>query len=150
MIFFVYLCQIDFAVKHFISYILILSVCLFACCHKESNRSNIPYEYVNFSINPSIIDFQLNVIGGWKYFDQEGYNGIFIYRLSDDEFLAYDRASPENYHHQVIYDGIWLLDSASGIQYNLLDGSPVNRSGKSPLQKYNVYPSGNYTWRVTN
>jgi hypothetical protein len=69
-------------------------------CSRE-NKEIIPYAYVNFSIrldNPQFID--LNAIGNsvivtssYAGRNSAGYNfnGIIIYRASEDEFYAFDR-----------------------------------------------------------
>ncbi|MEG1572325.1 MAG: hypothetical protein RR328_02140, partial [Bacteroidales bacterium] len=73
--------------------LLMLFSCLLSAssCNDKHHFRETPLVYVNFNIYPRGIDNTLNYDGGFKYFDKYGYNGVFVYRLTSTEYLAYDR-----------------------------------------------------------
>ena len=63
-------------------------------CKKEVQAPEIPYIYVNFSLNPNSTQYiQLNAVNGWETV-YGGYNGILIFRKAINEFVAFERAWP--------------------------------------------------------
>ena len=52
---------------------------------------------VSFVINPNSTEYlNLNHIGGWIYVTG-GYNGILIYRVTLNDFVAFERACPYDF-----------------------------------------------------
>ena len=88
---------------------------------------------INFSIYPNTPEYQeLNDIGGWIYLTG-GQDGIIVYRLSLDEFMAYDRIPivsndlcPDN---RLIVDIPYIVDECNSQQYNILNGYNLNSDG---------------------
>lgn len=111
-------------------------------CVKE-NRHPVPFVPVQFSINiESTQHIELNSIGGWAYYTG-GFRGIIIYRISADEFKAFDRACP---HHP--FDPCAIVkvnnpplaeDECCGSIFELIYGSPVSGPAKVPLREYKTY-----------
>jgi len=117
-------------------------ILLFLSCKKDKSEQ-IPDVYVNFSLNiASTLYLELSTVGGWVNVTG-GYKGIVIYRMSTDEFVAFDRACP--------YD--WKVDSAivnvdtSGLvltchscdsKFLIIDGSVVSGSASLGLKQYHA------------
>ena len=88
---------------------------------------------INFSIYPNTPEYQeLNDVGGWVYITG-GQDGIIVYRLSLDEFMAYDRMPiitndlcPDNH---LIVDMPYIVDECNSQQYNILNGYNLNGDG---------------------
>ena len=88
---------------------------------------------INFSIYPNTPEYQdLNDVGGWVYLTGGNY-GLIVYRLSIDEFMAYDRMPmttndlcPDN---RLIVDIPYIIDECNSQQYNILNGYNLNGDG---------------------
>ena len=70
-----------------------------------------------------------------------GVNGVVVYRLSDWEFTAFDRACPHDWEHEdswiwVEPDGITLKCERCGSVFNILDGGIISGPSKCPLKPY--------------
>ena len=137
--------------KNFLVFLLFTIVGIQSCSKDESET--IPYVYVNFNIKPNSTLYQkLNVVGGWEYLTG-GYNGIIVYRLSQDEFKAYDRACPYDYKNgcRVDVEGSFTTakDSCCGSGFILTDGSPYNGPATVSLKQYKTSYDGNNLY-ITN
>ena len=112
-----------------------------AGCKKDKDE-DIPYVYVNFTINPSSIEYNnLEIIGNYDYVTG-GFRGIIIYHATQDDYKAYERTSPYNYPNDfecrvsVDDSGLIAVDSCSGSNYLLLDGSPFEGPATKSLKQY--------------
>lgn len=125
---------------------------LFSC----GKNDNPPIEvgYVNFQIYPNSTEYlQLNNVGGWAYVAaNKPSRGIIIYRLSIDEFKAFERTptyKPDSCC--VIYENIaectrlivdasafFAIDTCAGTKYLLFDGSIVEGPASYPMVQYNT------------
>lgn len=131
-----------------IYYLLILSLSLtlfFVSCRKDSEESRVPYVYVNFQIYPNSLDYI--PISGWTY-STGGNRGIIIYRMTEDQFFAYDRTcphDPENLNARVIIEstGISVIDTVCGSRFLLTDGIPFAGPSRSKLLEYKTSYDGN-------
>ena len=75
--------------KYLIFGVILLLLPVYSC--KDNNDGEIPYVHVDFQIDIlSSFYPELSNVGGWVYLTG-GYKGIVVYRLSMEEFLAYDR-----------------------------------------------------------
>jgi len=114
-------------------------------CDKQNTP--VPYVYVNISIyldDPAFNDLRIpgnsvNITGG--------VNGIVIYRLSDVEFLAFDRTctykTEENCHVEIDETGIFLVDKeCCESKFSILDGSPQEGLAEFPLLQYQTNYNG--------
>ncbi len=126
-------------------YIVLFIACLMllaGSCDKEREHP-VPHVRVDFNFN--IIHYDLNSPGMSHQFSRSesgGYQGIIVYRVSMDEFRAFDRACPgdpnncilgllENDHLRA---GAPCCDSV----FLVIDGSVVEGSSRYPLKQYNA------------
>jgi hypothetical protein len=113
---------------------------LFACNDKnEDPGSEIPNVYVNFYLQPDGIDFIPT--GNWKYYNDEGYRGIIIYRVDQFNFNAFERTCPYDAQKEcamveVDNSGVLLVDSCCMSYYSILDGMPAGGPTTLPLKLY--------------
>lgn len=120
-------------------YILLVPF-IFSTCTKDEN-SNIPL--VNVDITIHINDPAYNVIavpGGWTYVNG-GSRGIIIYRISNNEFKAYDRHCTYDSSNScalvsVDVTNITALDDCCGSKFLLTDGSVTKAPANLPLKQY--------------
>ena len=120
-------------------YILLVPF-IFSTCTKDEN-SNIPLVNVNITIH--INDPAYNVIavpGGWTYVNG-GSRGIIIYRISNNEFKAYDRHCTYDSSNScalvsVDVTNITALDDCCGSKFLLTDGSVTKAPANLPLKQY--------------
>ncbi|WP_317896994.1 hypothetical protein [Aurantibacillus circumpalustris] len=133
---------------------IILVVCLFFSCNKNSNQKNItnnpvPSVLVNYTTYPGDpLNSRIQSIGGWMYVDHIGINGIIIYRKSQEEFVAIERTSsylPDNSAAkvQVLIDNFTLRDTVSNSQWRLFDGTVTQGPAEWPLRIYGTSFNGN-------
>ena len=118
-------------------------------CSKNDNRHpTIPEVVVNFSINPNSTEFiELNSPGGWAYVTG-GYRGILIYRLTLNEFLAFERTCPYDPGEpgarvEVEASNVTLWCPECNSKYIMLDGSPFEGPSQYLLKQYQTTYDGN-------
>ncbi len=110
----------------------------FSSCTKDEQHP-VPIVPVEFRINLEFQNIELNSIGGWAYYTG-GFRGIVIYRVSQDEFTAFDRACP--YHPYEECGRITVEEpplaecKCCESTFLLLDGSPVSGPARHPLRQY--------------
>jgi nitrite reductase/ring-hydroxylating ferredoxin subunit len=120
-------------------YIFLIS-CIFSACSKDNN-SNIPLVNVEITININNPSYNVIAVpGGWTYING-GSRGIIIYRVSNDQFNAYDRHctfDSSNSCALVSIDAtnITGLDDCCGSKFLLTDGSVTNGPANLPLKQY--------------
>jgi hypothetical protein len=138
---------------------VVLSLVMTSACNKgEDPNSDIPYAYINVVINPNSTLYQeLNIIGGWMYYPYVNApsRGLIIYRLSLDQFLAYERTPPVNSNACVdpetglqtylIVDDYYpfVYDTCSDYSYQIIDGSPIEPATIPLKQYYTAYDGMN-------
>jgi nitrite reductase/ring-hydroxylating ferredoxin subunit len=117
-------------------------------CKKEEQAPEIPYVYVNFSLNPNGTQYiNLNAVNGWETV-VGGYNGILIFRKSVEEFVAFERACPydptkEGAKIRVDESGIACFCPICGSKYIMVDGTPYEGPSRFSLRQYTtVYDGG--------
>jgi hypothetical protein len=119
---------------------VLLTIVVPACKDKNNNSgSEIPNVYVNFYLQPDGIDFIPTQ--GYKYYNDEGYRGIIIYRVDQFIFSAYERtcsydAQNECARVQVDNSGVLMVDSCCMSYFNILDGMPAGGPATLPLKQY--------------
>ena len=136
--------------------LLILMVLPSLNCSKPNPVDElIPYVYVNFTIDPTSIQYNnLNIVGNYTYVTG-GYRGIILYHASPGEFKAYDRTSTYNYPNpyecRIMVDetGLIAVDTCSNSKYILLDGSPYEGPATLSLKQYRAQYDG-YQLHVYN
>ncbi|MCX6257666.1 MAG: hypothetical protein NTW49_07215 [Bacteroidia bacterium] len=135
-----------------IFFLLIASLFLsFFSCNK---KDEVPYVPVNFSIQLNDPDFSiLNSVGNFVYVTG-GVNGIIIYRVSGDQFMAYDRTCTfrpmDNCRVTVEQTHTFAVckDCCSS-KFLLLDGSVTQGPASVPLKQYQTSFNG-VTVSITN
>ena len=128
--------------------LFIAVIILIACsCKKEEQAPQIPYVYVNFSLNPDGTQYiNLNVVNGWETVSG-GYNGILIFRKSLNEFAAFERACPYDptkagAQVRVEASGITCYCPVCGSKFILVDGTPYAGPSHYPLKQYTTFYNG--------
>jgi nitrite reductase/ring-hydroxylating ferredoxin subunit len=117
-----------------------LFLLLSTTCKKDNDHPSIPYVQVNLNIDVySTMFMNLSIVGGHEYIIG-GYKGIAVYRLTQDDFVAYDRAcsyDPNNYCRLNFNNtDIELVDSCCTSKFRILDGSPISGPAKTVLKQY--------------
>jgi hypothetical protein len=130
---------------------IILLCILITSCNKD-NGDRQPLPPTNISIDPNSTIYQeLNVVGGWLYLDEHDRveppsRGIIVYRLSTEQFLAFERTPPfkpdsccnpsKTVCTALIVDFPFILDTCTSSKYLILDGSPVSGPSSMTLGMY--------------
>jgi len=130
---------------------LFAALIFFSACKKgDDPNSDIPYAYINVVINPNSTLYQeLNVVGGWMYYPYVNppSRGLIIYRLTQEQFLAYERTPPMNSNaccdpetglctYLLVGDYYpFVYDTCSEYSYQIIDGSPISPA-TIPLKQY--------------
>ncbi|MBG0781029.1 MAG: hypothetical protein H0S84_02040 [Bacteroidales bacterium] len=140
-------------INGFFSFVIILIITA-SSCSKEEINPNDPRAYINFTIDPnSTVYHELNTVGGWMYLTADPPSrGVIVYRMSQNEFLAYDRIPPNepdrcctgNECTRLIVGEYYPMayDECNDISYLLLNGSIVEGDGKWPLIQYQTTYNG--------
>lgn len=139
-----------------VQFILLLMIGLFASgCNKNNNHPvpNIPFDV---TIDMSLPSYS-NLLGvsGWAYVNG-GSRGVIVYRRGLNDFIAFDRHSPEDAAGecpQPLYPDdenyLQLNDSCNTASFSLYDGSPISGSSFG-LRQYQTYWDGNQSLRIFN
>ena len=130
--------------KNFLSFLSICLVFIYSCA-KDQNPSAVgtyvdTYVYLS---NPSNVN--LAAVGGWAYV-QGGGRGIILYRLSNEDFIAYERNCtyrPTDSCATVNVSSNYMNDNCCASQFNLYDGTVLKGPAQSPLRRYNTSFSNN-------
>ena len=123
-------------------------------CKKEAKPPEIPYVYVNFSLDPNGTQYlQLNAVNGWETVSG-GYNGILIFRKAVNEFVAFERACPYDplvtgAQVRVDKSGITCYCPKCGSKFIMNDGTPYEGPSHYPLKQYTTVYDGK-TLYITN
>ena len=115
--------------------LVILMLIFVVSCHKKpDNQIDINID-IDFTIYPNTLEYQeLNIVGGWMYLTAPlpSY-GIIVYKMSIDEFMAYDRrpltdneSCPDN---RLNVDFPYIVDECNNQTYSILNGFNQNGDG---------------------
>jgi nitrite reductase/ring-hydroxylating ferredoxin subunit len=126
-------------------FLLLLLINPLASCRKDKQSPVITYINVNISLYPNTLDYL--PVSGW-YYVSGGYRGLIVYRMTTDEFMAYERTCPYDPDNasarvQVESSGITAVDSTCGSRFVLTDGTPIKGPSGYPLQQYRTSYDGN-------
>jgi hypothetical protein len=120
-------------------------------CNKQTQNTSqnpVPSVPVNLSFYPNDpAYFKIQTIGGWMYVDG-GINGLVLYRLSNEQFLAFERTStqlPDNPAAKAFVqkDNFTLRDTVSGSEWRIIDGIVTKNPATWPLRQYGTNYDGN-------
>jgi len=128
---------------------------LFAGC-KKRNEHPVPSIAFDFQIDLTLPSYSdLNGVGGWCYVNG-GLKGIVVYRRSYDEFVAWERQSPEDPKGECesglltnADNFLQLDDPCSDAQFSMYDGSPIQNS-EWGLRGYLCEWNGSNILRISN
>lgn len=134
---------------------LTLAVSIITACNKSNSHPvpNIPFD---FTIDITLPSYSaLMGVGGFTYVTG-GSRGIIVYRRSIDEFVAFDRHSPQDpegicalplYPDEENF--LILIDSCSSARFSLYDGSAISDS-EFGLRQYQTVFNGTNILRIYN
>lgn len=133
----------------------LLSLIAVQSCDKDKEHP-VPYVMVDHHFN--IIHYDLAAPGFSHQFSRSeagGYRGIIVYRLSTDEFRAYDRACPCDPHNCTVSikegDMLRATDPCCGSTFILIDGSVETGDAPAPLKEYRaIFNAGTNRLHITN
>ena len=130
--------------KYYLLFPLLLLTTVLVSCRKDSSENRVPYVYVNIQLYPNSLDFI--PVSGWVY-STGGNRGIVIYRMTEDQFFAFDRTcpyDPENLAARIRVEttGISVIDTICGSRFLLTDGIPFAGPSRSPLLQYRTSYDG--------
>ena len=119
--------------------ILTMIILISTGCNNDQN--GIPYFPINITIytdDPQWIG--LAATGGFEYVSG-GSKGLIVFRISPDEFMAYERHTPyqpdQDCRVTVDSTGIVAEDmDCSGSRFNLFNGSVIEGPATLPLHAY--------------
>ena len=135
--------------------VVLLASLLLQGCREYIENPNYPNAIINFTIYPnSIHEYELNTVSGYKYYTSDPLStsrGVIVYRLSMDEFRAYDHLPP-NYPNaccdgdgnctRLVVDFPFVVDNCNGIKYNIINGDIFEGDGIYPLIQYHTVFDG--------
>ena len=133
--------------------VAIVLVCVAFSCKKKTTQNitnhpvrSIPVSYVIYPNDP--LNFKIQSIGGWMYVENQGINGIILYRKSQEEFVAIERTSaylPDNPAARVVVqkDNFTLKDTVSGSEWRIFDGTITKGPTEWALRLYGTSYNGN-------
>ena len=120
--------------------ILIALLPLLHGCQKYPENPYRPLLPYPITIYPNTMQYQdLNFVSGWVYItsDVESTSrGIIVYRVSNNEFLAYDRIPPnepdactdsQGNTTRLVVDFPFVVDRCNNAYYNILNGQIIIR-----------------------
>ena len=120
-----------------------MCICLFSC-KKKNTHPNLPDIRVDETVwldNPENIN--LKMVGGIKLISG-GLNGIVIYRLSENTYLAYENTCPHLYNYKSKCarlnknSSTIIMCPCDKSKFSLIDGSSLSETTEVPLKRYDV------------
>lgn len=125
--------------------ILLFFIFITQACN--DNNKIVPNVYVNFYLSVYDPEFTDLLSPGNSIYVTGGVNGILIYRISQDEFAAYDRTCTYNVEEncRIVVDDTknFAIDSmCCSSKFLLLDGSVTDGPATYPLKRYQTYFDG--------
>ncbi len=142
----------------FIFFAVLLPAIMATSCNKDDENNEVDVGYVNIVINPNSTEYlELNTVGGWLYLiANPPSRGVIVYRLSQDEFKAYERTPPHKPDEccrdgictRLIVDFPFVEDTCLSQDFQILDGSPIAPATRSLIQ-YRTFYDGSVL-RITN
>ena len=134
--------------------ITLLAFLLNISCQKNA-YSPLPHVDVNIQLYPNTSQYiDLNTVGGFVYLTANyPSRGIIVYRVSDTDFIAFERTCPYdpdkccegNECARLVVDNshLTISDPCCNSKYLILDGSNVSGPSTFPLKQYHTTFDGN-------
>lgn len=136
------------AIKFFGFFGLLTILLLSPACDKQTTHDTIPNVAVDIYIDVnSTLYVQLSTVGGWLNL-YGGYKGVMVYRVSAEEFVAYDRACPYDPYEptsqlEMDLGNLTVVDTVCKSKFVILDGSVLEGPATVPMRRYNTAFDGN-------
>ena len=124
--------------KKAIAILILLAAVTFQGCKKYPANPNYPNAIINITINLNKVDYyDLRVVSGYTYLTSDPLStsrGIIGYRLSQEEFLAFDRLPPnepnactdaEGNTTRLVVESPYVVDHCNNAYYNILNGDII-------------------------
>lgn len=121
--------------KKAVALLILLCVVAFHGCGKYPVNPNYPNAMINITINLNQVDYyDLRVVSGYAYLTSDPLStsrGIIVYRVSQEEFLAYDRLPPNEPNActdsqgnttRLVVESPYVVDHCNNAYYNILNG----------------------------
>lgn len=137
------------------TFIFLILAILLSGCRDHHENPNYPNAIIDITINLNKIDYyDLRVVSGFTYLTSDPMStsrGIIVYRLSEDEFRAYDRLPPNKPNtccdnqgncSRLIVDFPFVVDNCNEIKYNIINGDLFEGDGVYPLIQYHTSFNG--------
>ena len=148
--------------KTIVILLMLLSPVLFHGCKETLVNPNYPNAIIDVTINLNQSSyFDLRFVSGFMYLTSDyesSSRGLIVYRLSQDEFRAYDRLPPnkpnaccdsEGNCTRLVVDFPFVIDNCNDIKYNIINGDIFEGEGIYPLIQYHTSFNG-YELRIYN
>ena len=107
-------------------------------CRETPENPNRPLLLAPIVIYPNTMQYyDLNFVSGWIYITSDvdsKSRGIIVYRMNDNEFLAYDRIPPnepdactdsQGNTTRLVVDFPFVVDRCNNAYYNILNGQII-------------------------
>lgn len=122
-------------------------------CRKKEDL--VPNVYVNFTIFLSDPEFSILQTIGNNVFVTGGVSGIIIYRVSQSEFVAFDRCCTYKPSDRCAIlpdtgNTLFLKCPCCGSMFSFIDGSVQASPAERPLTSYSAYYDGSNSLQVSN
>lgn len=142
--------KINKIIKAAIIFTGIIAMSLQYSCEDTKKCRRIETGPVDITVYPNSTEYQeLNAVGGWAHItSRPPSKGIIVYRVSQNEFMAYERACPfhpNNPDARVTVEedfGNIARDTVCGSRFILTDGYPIEGPASCPLTQYNTSYDG--------
>ena len=148
--------------KTIVILLMLLSPVLFHGCKETLVNPNYPNAIIDVTINLNQSSyFDLRFVSGFMYLTSDyesSSRGLIVYRLSQDEFRAYDRLPPNKPNAccdsdgnctRLVVDFPFVIDNCNNIKYNIINGDIFEGDGIYPLIQYHTSFNG-YELRIYN
>ncbi len=137
--------------KKLVAILALLSSVVFNGCQRMPENPNYPNAIIDFTINLNQTSYyDLRFVSGFTYLTSDPLStsrGIIVYRLSQEEFRAYDRLPPNKPNAccdddgnctRLVVDFPFVVDNCNDIKYNIINGDIFEGDGIYPLIQYHA------------
>ena len=135
---------------------LIYLILVLTSCKKNQNQHPVPSFPFDITINIELPSYSnLTGVGGWAYV-YTGNRNIIIYRKEINNFVAFDRQSPNDIDNNCAQpltpdtdNFLQLIDSCNNAIFSLYDGQAISNSDFG-LRQYQTVWDGQSKLRIFN